>query len=221
MSFMEEVIAGSKPLWDAAANSDFIEQMGKGTLDKAKFLDYMVQDSLYLRDYARAYAIAMFKSHTLQEIQVFYSVLGFVNEHENATRLRYLSDAGLTDADVENIPKKPACAAYTGFLIKTAQEEEIPEILMAVMPCMLGYYDVFERLVQRYPQVLDSYFGPLVRDYTAPGYGESCKIWTDYCEKACKDLDAARKEKLKEIFKEASAHELYFWEMAGGKENEQ
>ena len=149
MSFMEEVIAGSKSLWDAAANSEFIEQMGKGTLDKAKFLDYRVQDSLYLRDYARAYAMAMFKSHTLQEIQVFYSVLGFVNEHENATRLRYLSDAGLTDADVENIPKKPACAAYTGFLIKTAQEEEIPEIPMAVMPCMLGYYDVFERLVQR------------------------------------------------------------------------
>ncbi len=218
MRFMEEVIAESRPLWDAAAHSDFIEQMGQGTLDKEKFLDYMVQDSLYLRDYARAYAMVLFKSHTMREIQVFYSVLGFVNDHENATRLAYLAQAELTDADVEKIPKKPACAAYTNYLIKIAQEEEIPEILMALMPCMLGYYDVFMQLVQRHPKVLEGYFGPLVRDYIAPGYGESCKIWTDYCEEICKDLDAARREKLKAIFKEASAHELYFWEMAGGKE---
>ena len=220
MTFMETVIADSMPLWEAAAHSDFVEQMGKGVLDRGKFVDYMIQDSLYLRDYARAYAMAMFKSHTLQEMQVFYSVLGFVSDHENVTRLKYLADAGLTDADVEKIPKKPACAAYTDFLVKTAQEEEIPEILMAVMPCMLGYYDVFKKLEARYPEVLNSYYGPLVRDYIAPGYGESCKIWTDYCDQVCQGLDDERKNKLTAIFRAASEHELYFWEMAGGKENE-
>ena len=32
----------------------------------------------------------------------------------------------------------------------------------------------------------------------------------------CKDFDRATLDHLKEIFREASAHELYFWEMAGG-----
>ena len=77
--------------------------MGEGTLDRQAFLDYIVQDSLYLRDYLKAYAMALFKSQTLRQMQVFYSVLGYVNDGENATRLRYLSEAGLTDDDVDTM----------------------------------------------------------------------------------------------------------------------
>lgn len=217
MAFMKSVIADSMHLWDAAANTGFLEEMGKNTLDKQKFLEYIVQDSIYLRDYLKAYAMAIFKSRSLKEMQVFYSVLGFVNDSENATRLKYLADYGMTDADVENAPKKAACAAYTKFLLDTARQEEIPEILMAVMPCMLGYYHVFRVLLERYPSVLDTYYGPLVLDYTSEYYKASCDRWTAYCDTVCGDLDDRRKEKLNEIFKMASRHELYFWEMAGQK----
>lgn len=217
MTFMEKTIADSKPLWVEAANEIFLEEMGQNTLDKQQFLDYIVQDSIYLRDYLKAFAMGIFKSRSLKEMQVFYSVLGFVNDSENATRLQYLADNGMTDADVENIPKKPACAAYTKFLIDTAEREEIPEILMAVMPCMLGYYYVFDSLLQKYPSVLDTYYGPLVRDYTSEYYKACCDSWTEYCNEVCEGLGEERKGKLNKIFKMASEHELYFWEMAGNK----
>ena len=99
MTFFEEAVAAAMPLWRAAADEDFLTGMGEGTLDRQAFLDYIVQDSLYLRDYLKAYAMALFKSQTLRQMQVFYSVLGYVNDGENATRLRYLSEAGLTDDD--------------------------------------------------------------------------------------------------------------------------
>ena len=111
---------------------------------------------------------ALFKSQTLRQMQVFYSVLGYVNDGENATRLRYLSEAGLTDDDVDTMEKKPACAAYTDFLLRVAREEDVPEIVMAVMPCMVGYRFVFEELLRRCPAVLEGPYAPLVRDYTAP-----------------------------------------------------
>ena len=114
--------------------------MGENTLDRGEFLDYIVQDSIYLRDYLKAFAMGIVKSRTLKEMQVFYSVLGYVNDSENATRLKYLADGGLTDAMVDAMEKRQSCAAYTRFLLDTAQNEDIPEILMAVMPCMLGYY---------------------------------------------------------------------------------
>ena len=215
MNFMDRVIARSMPLWEAAASEPFVTAMGEGTLSRELFYGYIVQDSIYLRDYLKAYAMAIFKSRTLREMQVFYSALGFVNDSENATRLGYLADAGLTDAEVESIPKRKACADYTRFLVETAEREEIPEILMAVMPCMLGYRYVFEELEKRYPAVLDGYFGPLVRDYTGEGYAAACKTWTDYCEEVCAPLSAERKERLAGIFEEASRHELYFWRMSG------
>ena len=139
MTFMEEIIAHSMPLWEEAAEEEFLKRMGTDTLDKQRFLDYIIQDSIYLRDYVKAFAMGIFKSQTLRDMQVFYSVLGFVNASENATRLQYLEDFGLTDDDVERMEKKPACRDYTEFLLETAEKEEIPEILMAVMPCMLGY----------------------------------------------------------------------------------
>ncbi len=219
MTFMDEVIADSMPLWEDAANEKFLKEMGEGTLDRNQFYDYIIQDSIYLRDYLKAYAMAIYKSRTLKEMQVFYSVLGYVNDGENVTRLKYLSDYGMTDADVEAIEKKPECRDYTKFLLDTAEKEEIPEIMMAVMPCMLGYYYVFEQLLKKYPGVMNTYYAPLVADYTSDYYKENCRVWTQYCDEICSGLDADRKEKLKGIFRQASLHELYFWQMAGHKGN--
>jgi thiaminase/transcriptional activator TenA len=217
MTFLEEAIQAAMPLWRAAADEDFLTEMGNGTLDRAAFLDYIVQDSLYLRDYLKAYAMALFKSRTLRQMQTFYSVLGYVNDSENATRLAYLAEAGMTDDDVETVEKKPACAAYTDFLLQVAQEEDVPEILMAVLPCMLGYRYVFEELVRRFPAVLEGAYAPLVRDYTAPGYAAACDEWTAFGNALCASLPAERRAHLIDRFVQASAHELYFWQMAGGK----
>ena len=217
MTFFEEAVAAAMPLWRAAADEDFLTGMGEGTLDRQAFLDYIVQDSLYLRDYLKAYAMALFKSPTLRQMQVFYSVLGYVNDSENATRLRYLSEAGLTDDDVDTMEKKPACAAYTDFLLRVAREEDVPEIVMAVMPCMVGYRFVFEELLRRCPAVLEGPYAPLVRDYTAPEYAAACAEWTDFTNALCAPLPAERRAHLIDLFVQASAHELYFWQMAGGK----
>lgn len=215
MKLMDEITTASLDLYKAAADTLFIKEMGEGTLSKEKFYSYIVQDSIYLRDYMKSFAAAMFKSRSLKEMQFFYSILSFVEDSENETRLNYLKDAGLTDDDVEKIEKKKACKDYTEFLITTAINGSLEEILMAVMPCMTGYEYVFRTLKERYPEVLDTYYGPLVRDYTHPAYSESCRVWEDYCSKTCENYPD--KEKLKRIFREASQHELSFWKMAGGE----
>ena len=190
MTLMERITADSMDLYEAAAAEPFLEELGRGTLDRTRFLDYIVQDSIYLRDYMKAFAMGMFRSRTLRDMQFFYSVLGFVNDSENATRLGYLADGGLTDDDVERKGKRKACSDYTGFLIQIAEKGSLEEILMAVMPCMTGYEYVFGRTLERHPEVLDTYYGPLVRDYTSSFYSE----------------------------REAARHELMFWKMAGGEE---
>ena len=73
---MDSIIKDSMYLWEAAANESFLEEMGKGTLDRQNCLDYIVQDSIYLRDYLKAFAMAMYKSDSLKQMQVFYSILG-------------------------------------------------------------------------------------------------------------------------------------------------
>ena len=88
---------------------------------------------------------------------------------------------------------------------------------MAVMPCMVGYRFVFEELLRRCPAVLEGPYAPLVRDYTAPEYAAACAEWTDFTNALCAHLPAERRAHLIDLFVQASAHELYFWQMAGGK----
>ena len=214
MSLMAEITRDSLDLYEAAADESFLSLMGTGKLDRKMFLDYIVQDSIYLRDYMKAFAMGMFRSRTLRDMQFFYSILGFVNDSENETRLKYLADGNLSDDDVEKVGKKEACRAYTEFLIRTAETGSLEEILMAVMPCMTGYEYVFRKTLERHPEVLDTYYGPLVRDYTSPFYSECCRTWEAYCDKVCADYPD--KQKLSSVFREAAHHELMFWKMAGG-----
>lgn len=213
MKFIEEVTETTKDIWGKCVEGQFLTELGNGTLSREKFMDYIIQDSIYLRDYVKAYAMALFKSRTLKEMKAFYSVLGYVNDSENVTRLEYLADYDMTDEDIEHIEKMPACKEYTDFLMYYAVQEDVPEILMALMPCMFGYYDVFQLLKKKYPQVVNSYYGKLVEDYTSIEYKESCDYWMEFVNELCENLDSKRKKKLREIYMESSKQELYFWEM--------
>lgn len=213
MTFMEEVALDAKPIWEKCLQVDFIKEMGNGTLSKEKFLNYIIQDSLYLRDYIKAHAMAVFKSRTLKEMKAFYSVLSYVNDSENATRLKYLSDNGLIDDDIENFEKNSACKAYADFLLDYAVNYDIPEIVMAFMPCMLGYYEVFQLIIEKYPEVMSSHYKDFVGDYTSAEYKKSCDDWIGFANDICESLDDERKNKLKKIYMRSSVYELEFWEM--------
>lgn len=85
---------------------------------------------------------------------------------------------------------------------------------MACLPCMVSYQWIFQRLLQQYPNVRETPFWPLVRDYTSQSYEQACQSWLAYTDRICQDLDAERKAQCSEIFRECSLHELHFWEMS-------
>ena len=71
MSFMKETISKSLRIWDECVKSDFISELTRGTLPIEKFKSYMVQDSIYLKHYARVYGKAIFHSTNLRDIQIY------------------------------------------------------------------------------------------------------------------------------------------------------
>lgn len=215
LRFMDEVVRDSMEIWDACANERFLNEMADGTLSREKFFDYIIQDSLYLRDYLKVFAYALVKAKNLDDMKEYYGCLGFINEGENATRIVYLKDMGMTDADVDKMQKRKQCEDYCNFLIAKSAAGTEEDILMAMLPCMVGYRYVFESLKRRAPQVMNGYYAPLVADYTTEEYGEVCRYWLDFTNQKCENLNEKRKKELNEIFRQASLHELYFWQMAG------
>ena len=145
MSFIKDVLEKNIPIWDQCIATPFVQGMKEGTLPFECFKEYMIQDSIYLKHYARVYGKEIYHAKTLREIQLFYSVLSFVTDTESAVRLKYLEQFGLTDADIEFIAPLPENQQYIDFLLETAEQGDDKEMLMAVLPCMMSYSYIFQQ----------------------------------------------------------------------------
>ncbi len=214
MSFVKTLVDNSMDIWEAYLKHPFIIELQQGTLDIEKFKNYIVQDSIYLKEYARVYALGMYKSKTLKEIQNFYSILSFVNADETSTRLKYLKEWNITQEDIEVAEVKKENKEYIDFMMKIAEKQQVPEILMATLPCMFSYCYIGKEIKKNNPNIESTKYWDFIQDYASDLYAQSCIEWGNYAEELCKDFDTDKKTKLIKIFKQASICEMKFWDMS-------
>lgn len=215
MSFVEQCVQDSLPIWEECLNSGFLQGMAAGTLDETCFKGYIVDDSLYLREYAKVFAWGMTKAADMETLRTYYSFLSFVNNNEGTTRVQYLDRYGLTDQGIQSLPQRPANRAYTEYMVQACRQGEgAAECMMAVLPCMLSYGWIFQRLLERFPDVRKTRYWPFVQDYAGGYYDSMCREWTAFADKVCADGSGEQKKHYMEIFRTCSLHELCFWQMS-------
>ena len=213
MSLMENILNLNTPIWDECADTPFVREIQDGTLPLECFKEYMVQDSIYLKNYARICGKAIYHAATLKDIQIYYAMMNFVTDRESLVRLNYLQQFGLTDYDIEFITPLPENRKYIDFLFEIAERSNEYEILMAVLPCMLSYSYIFQKIVVA-PKAKTSRYRDFILDYADDLYAAHCRKWCVFADRKCKNLDGAEKEQLCGIFQRASLLELDFWNMA-------
>lgn len=213
MSFTQTLLEHNRPIWDDCAATAFVQGLRTGTLPPEQFQIYMVQDSLYLKHYARVYGMAIYRAATLREIQLYYDGLSFVSDTESVLRLNYLSRWGMTDGDLEDVTPLPENRRYIDFLMDTARRGDGREILMAVTPCLLSYSYIFRALAAD-PAAARSPYWDFIQDYADDCYAGSCRAWLAFAEETCGQLPGGERERLAGIFRRASLLELDFWNMA-------
>ena len=207
MNFLEECIQDSLPIWESCLNTKFLKGVADGSLPEECFKGYIVDDSLYLREYSKVFAWGMIHSRDMAEIRNYYSLLSFVNESEDATRRYYLKRYGITDEEIQPLPLRPENRAYVDSMLAAARDGEgAAECMMACLPCMLSYGWIFGELIRRSPGVENTPYWPFVRDYAGNR--------SEFTDQACQDLAPERAKKCREIFRACSLHELHFWEMS-------
>ena len=157
LPFVSALVQADLPVWEQCLQTEFLQKMENGTLSEGCFKSYLVEDSLYLREYAKIFAWGMTKATTMAAMRTYYSLLSFVQENEDLTRLRYLEEYGLREADIQALPLRPENRAYLDCMIDAARNGEgEAECLMACLPCMLSYGWIFQKLLEEKPSVQDT-----------------------------------------------------------------
>lgn len=221
MSFLGECVRDSLPVWEKCLKTDFLKNMADGSLDEERLKGYIVDDSLYLREYAKVFAWGVIRAERMEEIRLLYSLLAFVNENEDAVRLRYLKRFGLTDDQIQALPLRPENQAYIDTMIEAARDGQgAAECLMACLPCMLSYSWIFRKLVSDQPSVRETSCGPLIEEYANDAYRDLCLCWMKLADEICGQISEVRREKCRKVFYACSVHEYRFWQMSSKKRND-
>ncbi|KAF6219465.1 hypothetical protein HO133_003932 [Letharia lupina] len=134
-----------KPVWHAHVHHDFVKRIGDGTLPVEKFKGYLVQDYLFLVQFARAKALSAYKTNSMEDIAAGAEEILHI-QREMSLHLDYCAEFGLSKKEVEKQEEHQACTAYTRYVLDIAHSESWFALQMAFAPCLLGYGIIARRL---------------------------------------------------------------------------
>lgn len=201
--------------WSAYVDHPFVRALGRGTLPQAGFQAFLIQDYLYLIHYARAYALAGFKSETLAEIRAAQRTMTALLEVEMPLHVAYCREWGISEAEMEAAPPDLRMTAYATFFLERGAAGDRLDLEVALAPCLVGYAEIAERLLADPATVLEGNpYAPWIRSYAGAEYRATVA-------QAILDLDAygqrrgaeARYPTLLETFRTASLLEAQFWDI--------
>ncbi|MFO7768801.1 MAG: thiaminase II [bacterium] len=212
MAFTDELREAALPIWDAQLEHPFVRGMGDGSLGPDRFKRWVRQDYLYLKEFARVFAWAAAKSERLASMGWYASVLDLTLNTEMELHRRYAARFDISVEELEEEEMWPTTRAYTDFLVRTAADGEMIELLAALLPCAWGYVHVARKLAEGDPPE-DSRYADWIEQYASDEFAEAAGWLRDELDRLAGDAGAEKRQRLKELFVISSRYEWQFWEM--------
>ncbi len=200
--------------WRSYVDHDFVHRLGAGTLPEAAFRTYLVQDYLFLIQFARAYALASYKSRTHADIRAAQAGLAAILA-ETELHVRLCGRWGLTAAEIEAAPEHQATVAYTRFVLDCGAAGDLLDLHVALAPCVVGYAEIGRALAAQGTAALDANpYGEWIREYASEGYQEVAAAARRHLDDlASRSMTERRFDELAKLFAKASRLEADFWQM--------
>ncbi|MRI33056.1 thiaminase II [Endozoicomonas sp. OPT23] len=204
--------------WHDYCHHEFVTGIQDGSLPLDCFKHYLQQDYLFLIHFARAYALAVYKSDSIADMRTASgSVSGILAEMN--LHLDYCAEWGLSEEEVVSKPESQATMAYTRYVLERGMAGDILDLHVALSPCAVGYAEIGLRLIndpatQRegnpYWQWIQTYGG----EEFVSGSIRQVETLDQLAESRFND---GRMDSLCRTFKEATRLEIGFWDMGWNK----
>ena len=214
MDIFDRLKAAAADDWAAYVDHDFVRQLGAGTLPETAFRTYLVQDYLFLIQFARAYALATYKSRRLADMKAAQAGLAAILD-EMELHVRLCGRWGLSRADIEAAPEHQATVAYTRFVLDCGAAGDLLDLHVALAPCVIGYAEIGRRLAPRGADALgDHPYREWIVEYAGDAYQDiATKARGHLDDLAARAMTERRFAELAVLFGTASRLEADFWQM--------
>jgi thiaminase/transcriptional activator TenA len=215
MPFFERLKEAAAGEWASYTQHPFTEGMGDGSLPEPAFRHYLVQDYLFLIEFARAYALAVYKAPTLADMRHAAGGIAAILDVEMGLHVQLCAGWGLSEDEMERAPAEPELLAYTRYVLDVGMRGDLLALQVALSPCVIGYAEIARRLAATPTGLASSNpYRVWIAEYAGDAYQKVAAGATGQLERlADRYVTPAREAELCQIFREATRLEADFWEM--------
>ncbi len=203
------------PEWQAYTHHAFTNAMGDGSLPEAAFRHYLVQDYLFLIEFARAYALAIYKAPSLADMREASAGVAAILDVEMDLHVKLCAGWGLSPASLEQAPAAAEMLAYTRYVLDAGMRGDLLALKVALAPCVIGYAEIAARLAAVPGALADNNpYRVWIGDYAGDAYQQIAANARAHLDRLGERYATpARELELATIFREATRLEADFWEM--------
>ncbi|PTL93732.1 thiaminase II [Halomonas litopenaei] len=201
--------------WHAYIEHDFVLALGRGELADASFRHYLKQDYLFLLQFSRAYALAAYKSHSLDELRGAFDGMKTILDVELGLHLAFCRDWGIGEAELSELPEARATLAYTRYVLDAGSRGDLLDLHVALAPCMVGYADIARTLNARSDTLrgADNPFDTWIAMYESDDFQAAARQEQAWLDDQLAQVSGERFARLSRIFADATRLEIDFWQM--------
>ena len=201
MSFSRSLKSKAEKIWEDGYNHPFVQELGKGTLDREKFKFYLLQDYLYLLQYSKVFAIAAVKSDTEELMTGFTKSQYFILANEMNVHREYMAGFGITQEEMLSVKSSLYNRTYTANMLSYGLTGGLAEVLASVFPCAWTYADYGKRLKEQYAGSLENnFYKTWIETYAGDDFSNSFEWFYDALDNLVANMTDKQREKIEEIF---------------------
>lgn len=213
--FTEELRAAADGIWAGYHKHPFVKGLGDGTLPLEKFRFFMIQDYLYLFEYARLFALGVAKSRGRKWMQMFSEMEHSTLNGEMNIHRSYMKRLGITEEELDATRSSLANISYTNYMLAVGYRGDALDILTAVLACAWSYQEIGREIVRKNPDAAKhELYGEWVSGYISEEYGRIVEENRMGVDELAQGISEERKQYLTEVFVNCSRYEAAFWDMA-------
>ena len=203
----------SARIWRAIEHHPFLRELHAGTLPMERFTYFILQDYVYLLDFAQVLCHGGAKSPDLATLELFCRhALGAV-EVERSFHASFGASLGRSRAQLDGVAKGPATLAYINHLQSVARAGTLGELVAAVLPCYWIYGETGKRLYKSRPG-RPKIYREWIETYAAESFWKPVREQIRLMDQLGAAASGAEKKRMAENFILSSRYELSFWEQA-------
>lgn len=211
----QDLINACLPEWQAYTEHDFVQQLANGSLSQQAYLHYLKQDFLFLKQYARAYALAIYKAKTLTQMREAVPNVAALLNNEIAHHVTHCNQWGITESDMEGEEEDFGTVAYTRYVLDAGMSGELVNLHTALAPCSIGYAEIGKTLAEHPETQLEGNpYRSWVELYSGEEFQSGVHTSIHRLNTLLADIDihSQRAQEVKQVFKTATRMEIAFWQ---------